>query len=431
MPVRARVLLMWFLCAASPSFAGQHTAGSAARQAPDADTAPPAEAGGAAPGDAQVCAFKARLLPFGSDKDRQCRSDFAMAAGIILSGSGLAGGANYRYFNLLDSPVDAQLRGMFSVRGYQDYRISIGLLEARSSTVELSAADARISSLFNSSAPKLPGSALYVELRYRDYPEHTFYGPGNRAEEDNKTDYALRGVSAEGVWQRQLTQRFGLSARAGVLALHVGEGQDDSTVNFERRFVPATIPGAVEQPRFVTAGVGFEDDTRSDPRLPEDGRLIAASVRTFRANRPHLSFTRLTAELRTYTRALSSRGVFATRFVMASDLSARGSSTPFYLRQSLGGTDTLRSFDSYRFADRTLAHATAMYRFRFHRYAELIPFVDIGTTSNGVSKLDVGARRTSSGIGIRARTDKEVLADFAYAWSTEGGRIVFTIGAAL
>jgi len=429
--VRGRVLLMWFLCTASPAFAGQEAPDGASRQAADGDSASAAQAGDASVGEEpRPCAFKARLLPFGSDKERHCGSDVAVIAGVIVSGSGLSGGANYRYFNLLDSPIDAQLRGMFSVRGYHDYRLSIGLLDARNSTLELNAADARISSLFNTSTRKAPGSALYVEMRYRDYPRHTFYGPGNRAIEDNRTDYALRGVSAEGVWQRQISARFGVSARTGLLTLHVGRGQDDSVVDFEQRFIPATIAGAVEQPRFVTAGVGFEDDTRSDPRMPEDGRLIAASLRTFRADRPNLSFTRFTAEVRTYRRAFW-RGVFGTRFIFAGDFSARGSSTPFYVRQSLGGTDTLRGFDSYRFADRTLVHATAMYRYRANRYMEIIPFYDIGTTANGVSKLDFGARRTSPGIGIRARTDKQILADFAYAWSTEGGRVVFTIGAAL
>lgn len=422
---------MWLLCTASPALAGQEAPDAAQRKSADADTAPSAQAGGATLVEADSCAFRARLLPFGSDKERHCGSDFMVVAGVIVSGSGPAGGANYRYFNLLDNPLDVQLRGMFSIRGYQDYRLSIGLLDARNSTLELNAADARLASLFNTSSRKAPGSAVYVETRYRDYPRHTFYGPGNRAIEDSRTDYALRGVSAEGVWQRQFSSRFGMSARAGVMALHIGRGTNDSTVDFEQRFSPAMIPGAVEQPRFVTAGAGFEDDTRSDPHLPEDGRLIAASLRSFRADRPNLSFTRFTAEVRTYRRAFFARGVFGTRFVFAGDFSPQGSSTPFYIRQSLGGTDTLRGFDAYRFADRTLAHATAIYRYRVHRFAEIIPFFDIGTTSDGVGKLDFTARRTSPGIGIRARTDKQVLADFAYAWSTEGGRVVFTIGTAL
>ena len=153
---------MAFLWTASPSFAGQ-AAESVPAQAVDTDAASPAQAGGAAPAeDEPPCAFKARLLPFGSENDRDCGSDFAIAAGVIVSGSGLAGGANYRYFNVLGSPVDAQLRGMFSVRGYQDYRFSIGLLDRRNQTLELNAADARLSSLFNSSAQKAPGSAVYM-----------------------------------------------------------------------------------------------------------------------------------------------------------------------------------------------------------------------------------------------------------------------------
>ena len=352
------------------------------------------------------------------------------SAGIIVAGSGLSGGAGYRRLDLLGD-LDVEVEGNVSMRLYQDYRAAIGFLKSRSSTLDFDVADRRVPVLFNTSAKKEPGTALYLDLRFRDYPQHTYYGSGIGSREEDRSDYALRGFSAEGVWQWQLTPLLGVSARGGWLNLDVRPGRNDAIVNVEDRFVFASIPGATQQPRFVTFGAGIAADTRTEPGAPEDGWLLTVSGRRFRAaDVEDLSFTRLTFDARTYHRLLSSRGVLAVRGLMSTDLTQDGGATPFYLQQSLGGGETLRGFHSYRFADLALAHASVEYRVRVHRYVEIVPFLDAGTVAPDVSGLSLSSFKMSPGVGIRGRTNRRAIARLDWARSREGNRIVVGMGPA-
>src|SRR6185436_20245417 len=117
------------------------------------------------------------------------------------------------------------------------------------STLEFDTADDKTASLFNVSARKAPGTALFADIRYRDYPNHTYYGTGIDSLEETKSDYALRGASIEGVWQQQFSPTIGISARGGWLGLDVDPGHNDALVNLENRFALLAIPGAADQPR--------------------------------------------------------------------------------------------------------------------------------------------------------------------------------------
>lgn len=362
-------------------------------------------------------------------------------AGIIVAGSSLSGGAGYRRLNLFKN-LDYEVEGNLSIRGYQDYRAAIGLLDARQSTLEFDVADRKVASLFNTTARKSPGSALYVDLRYRDYPRHTYYGTGIDSIEENRADYALHGLSIEGVWQWQLTSALGVSARGGRLDLDVGPGHNDSLINVEDRFAPARTPGAPEQPLYVTYGVGVVHDTRSEPGLPENGHMLGVAVRRYTASDTpaafassasagtNLSFTRVTFDARRYRRAFSERGVLAVRGLVSSDFTGENGATPFYLQQSLGGGETLRGFHSYRFADQALAHASVEYRWRLHRYVEIAPFLDTGTAAPSLSRLSLSSLKMSPGVGIRGRTNRRTIGRLDWAWGSEGHRISVGLGPA-
>lgn len=352
----------------------------------------------------------------------------SLSAGIIVAGSSLAGGVGYRHSDVLKGGIDVELNATVSVRRYQEYSAAIGLLNARASTLEFGSADTKVPSLFNASARKARGSALYLEMRYLDYPQHTYYGTGIDSREGDRADYALSGTSVEGVWQRQITPVLGFSARGGVLDLEVDPGHNDALVNVEDRFVPASIAGAREQPRFITLGGGLVHDARSDTRVPQSGRMVGISFRRFAAtDMPDLSFTRVTLDARGYQPTFS-RGVLAARALVSNDFTRDNGSTPFYLQQSLGGGETLRGFHSYRFPDQTLAHGTVEYRLRAHRFVEVAPFFDFGTVADGLSRLSLGSVKATPGIGIRARTEHRYLGRLDLAHSPEGFRLAFGSG---
>ena len=353
----------------------------------------------------------------------------SVAAGAVISGSGFAAGLGYKHLNAFSHGIGFQIDGRVSVRGYQEYAAAIGLLNARSSTVEFDTADRKFSSLFNDATPKTPGSALYVEARYRYYPQHVYYGDGISARMADRSDYSLSGVSVEGVWQRQFSPTIGMSVRGGVLDLDVGSGTNSTLMNFEERFVPATVSGGTSQPRFLTVGAGVVRDTREQPGAPQDGTFVGVGVRRFIAGgAPDLDFTRLTLDVRGYLTPFTPRGVVALRGLVSSDFTDSGAPAPFYLQQYLGGGNTIRGLRSYRFQDQSLFVITAEYRWRIHRYVDIAPFVDVGNTAPALSRLTLNSLQVAPGIAIRARTNRRTFARLEVARGPEGYRIVIGTG---
>ena len=220
------------------------------------------------PDEGRLKSIARKLGTLASPDDKE---GISIEAGIIVAGSGLSGGVGYRRLNLFNSPIDVEVEGTMSVRLYQAYRASIGLLGERSSTLEFDTADSKVSSLFNASAPKTPGSAVFLEMRYRDYPRHTYYGTGISSLEENRADYALRGMSVEGVWQWQITPTLGFGARGGWLGLDIGRGHNDSILDLEDRFIPATVSGAIAQPEFLTYGAGSCTTLEATPGFRKTG----------------------------------------------------------------------------------------------------------------------------------------------------------------
>ena len=368
-----------------------------------------------------------RVRSFTETSDRE--KGITPLFGTVTPGSGLAGGAGYKHFNAFGPGLGYEVGGMVSFRRYQEYSAAIGRLNARSSTVELDTADRRVGSLFNDSSKKAPGSALYVEARYRDYPQSIYYGSGTTSLKANRADYSLSGVSVEGVWQRQFNSSLGISVRGGLLDLHVGTGTNSALVNFEERFAAATIPGGLEQPRFITLGAGLVRDSRLHPGAPDDGTFIGLGVRRFTADAAaDLDFTRITFDMRAYAQPITARGVIAVRALLSSDFTDSGRQTPFYLQQSLGGGDTIRGLPTHRFQDQALYVLTAEYRWRVHRYVEVAPFVDVGKAAPALSRLTFDSLKVGPGVAVRLRTDHRTLARLEWATSSEGYRIVVGTG---
>lgn len=365
----------------------------------------------------------------GSTGDRE--RGVSVTAGGVVSGAGIAGGISYKHLNAFSHGVGFQIDGRVSVRRYQEYAASVGFLNARSSTVELDSADRRFSSLFNDTTLKAPGSALYVEGRYRFYPQHVYYGAGVRSNAADRADYALSGISVEGVWQWQFTRTLGMSVRGGVLDLDVGSGTNSAIANFEARFVPEAVSGGLSQPRFLTIGAAVVRDTRQQPAAPEDGTFVGVAMRRFSSGgEADAGFTRLALDVRAYAKPFTSRGVVAVRGLFSSDFTDNGRPTPFYLQQYLGGGDTIRGLRSYRFTDQSLFVLTAEYRWRVQRHIDIVPFVDAGNAAAGVSRLTFNSLSVAPGMAIRVRTQRRTLARLEVARGPEGYRILVGTGPA-
>jgi hypothetical protein len=73
---------------------------------------------------------------------------------------------------------------------------------------------------------------------------------------------------------------------------------------------------------------------------------------------------------------------------------------------------------------------TAEYRWRVHRYIDLVPFLDAGNAAAGVSRLTFDSLSIAPGIAIRARTNRRTLARLEVARGSNGYRILVATGPA-
>jgi hypothetical protein len=348
----------------------------------------------------------------------------------ITAGSGLSFGMNVRGNAITGTNFNAEAEAMWSIRGYEKYGLMVGWMGSRRDTMELRAADSSLTSLFTDPDTRSPGTAGYLALWYRHYPQVDFFGVGADAL-DFRTDFAVSGTTLDAVvqWQRSETLRF--SARGGLLDFDVGRGTNDRVPDLANHFTPLTAPGLARQPKYLTAGIAAVADTRNDLELPTQGGLLGAVLwRYTPLGSADTGWTRLALDWREYAAVVTDDHVVALRALASLDFGDGRSQTPFYLLHSLGGTRSLRGFSSYRFRGEALTHTSAEYRLRVARFVELGTFLDAALVANDVSRLFKSPVLASPGIGIRVRTDDQVLFRVDWARSSEGHRLVVFMGPA-
>ena len=97
-----------------------------------------------------------------------------------------------------------------------------------------------------------------------------------------------------------------------------------------------------------------------------------------------------------------------------------GNLVPFFMQESLGGSHTLRGFDSFRFRGEKVELFQIEYRWEPMSFWELAVFTDGGTAAqSGESLSDL---HWDYGVGMRFKTYRDVLLRFEIAFSNETTR---------
>ena len=109
---------------------------------------------------------------------------------------------------------------------------------------------------------------------------------------------------------------------------------------------------------------------------------------------------------------------------------------PFFYLPTLGGSGTLRGFDSWRFRDRATAHATAAFRWRIwleHTQnpdkggvLEAALFYDTGTVGSAIDEISRDEIKHSYGLTISAYLLDSHLMTFGAGYSEEAIRLIFS-----
>lgn len=337
-------------------------------------------------------------------------------------GSGAALGVRYWQPDFV-GPVDAAGAAFYSWRSYQHYDIQLGILPHTGRQIPGRSWKGEDVYELGDTRLRFGHIPLYATFRYRYLPEEDFYGLGPDASLDQRTIYLHKETRAYLRTGVQFGPHVALSATGGFQWNELGSGRSSRHPSIETLFDDAQAPGLDDPPDYLRLGVQAFLDLRDEPGNPHRGLMVGALFERFDQRGDNAaSFDRLGVDVRGFIPLGSPQRVLALRSAVLVDEPESGGRVPFFMQQSLGGSHTLRGFDSFRFRGEKILLLQAEYRWEPVAFWELLVFTDAGTVSEAASKLELSALEWDYGFGTRFKTYRDVVLRLEIAFSQETTR---------
>lgn len=352
---------------------------------------------------------------------------FHFVAQSIVPGSGVGGGGRYT-------------RDMNEKNGSQDQLQATSVITIRKFWfAELKFNSWRsITSDWNKS-----GESLYFNIyaRNRSMPTLPFYGLGPNTNVNNSVRFSQRDTSAGVEVTTPFPEVSWLSAGAKIEGLwpNVGGVTGANIVSIQQQYTEATAPGLANQPPLVHEQISLRPHHRWDwfeinynvaYNFYQDTDTGHYSFRRFEANLDH----RFYPERRKHGGVIE-QNYFSVRWRYSVSDASSGNAVPFYLQETIGGSDinnepTLRAFRDFRFRgpdlmtiqaeyDRKLCEVCAPCRPGVIRtvcsHLGLLTAYDAGKVAFRKSDLDFSDLHQSFGGGIALYLGKDVIFRMAVA----------------
>jgi hypothetical protein len=349
----------------------------------------------------------------------------------LSTGSGFAPGIRYLRPRLGGSPVDLQTSAALSVRGYRSANIQFGRIQQKGQALSLEPVGLAPAGQFDESQPKRSGFYAFGDITYRYFPQEDFFGVGPGSLQTNRSDYVLEDMSYDAVAGWQVNRWLSTGLRVGYLQLNIDPGTDRRFPDTHSLFGESSAPGLAIQPDFLTINGAVMLDYRDRPGNPHKGGMVGLYLSRFDDRVNHgFEFQRLALDVRQFVPLGSEQRRLALRLFGSADDPDRGAHVPFYLMQTLGGSDMLRGFREFRYRDLRTLYLSAEYRWDASPAIELAAFYDAGKVFSDRSNLNLEHLEKSIGGGVRFKTPRAVILRLDYARSREGNRAYFKFGPA-
>ncbi|HKB12724.1 MAG TPA: BamA/TamA family outer membrane protein, partial [Vicinamibacterales bacterium] len=275
--------------------------------------------------------------------------------------------------------------------------------------------------------PRLAHDRLSVGAQtvYQDLLQVDFFGLGNDSRNADESAYRLDNVDVIGYAGVQANRWLSVNGRVGWARqpnFSTATGRNVTVPNTIDRFTEATAPGITTQPSFLHADVSLVADTRDHAGHPTAGGLYRAGVASYSdRDGGAYSFQRYEVEGAQFIPLFRRKWVVALHGweVFSSD------DVPFYLMPSLGGQNTLRGYDDYRFHDRDMQEFNAESRWSLFSHLDAAVFADTGKVASRAGDLDLSHLKHSYGVGLRLHNATSMLARVDVGHSAEGWHVFF------
>lgn len=349
------------------------------------------------------------------------RDLLTLQAGRIRTNSGLSLGPRYRDPKFAGKDLDLEILAAASLRNYQYFNFRFGKMKLFPY------------SIFGPPPPEVQRQRTaffsYLDVSYRHFPREEFFGLGNDTAKGARSDYSFRQASYDAVFGISHRKWLTLAGSASFFQPEVGAGGDPRFINAELAFSDDPAVDFDGQPDFFRLASTVLIDLRDRAGDPRRGFFAGVSATRFdplRGNR--YRFHRLQADARGYLPLGSEGRVLAVRLFASSDRTDGGASVPFYLQQTLGGPNTLRGFQNFRFRGEKLMHLSAEYRWEIHPTVESAAFYDTGRVYSAEEPIRIRHLKKSVGLALRFKSPDVVFFRVEVARSPEATRVQFIFG---
>jgi hypothetical protein len=318
--------------------------------------------------------------------------------GNMATGSGFAGGPQFFREDLASAKIRVSVSALISTKTWQKYDASLV-------------------------APKLAGDrlSLAMEATRRDYLSLDFYGIGPDSVRGGRTAYHHEDMDAEGIAAVQPIRHFLVGGSFGWLWVNIGRRERDNIPNTETVFDDVSAPGLAHQTNFLHPSFFGQIDYRDNPAGPKSGGNYVSEYTWYNDQAAgEFSFRRWDIDIQQYVPFFNKTRRFALRARLSMTETDKGNRTPFYLLPRLGGSDDLRGFRPFRFADRNAVVYNAEYRWEIFSGLDGALFCDAGKVMPHRGYLSFSDLEVSSGFGFRFNVRNQTFIRLDVGFSHEG-----------
>jgi outer membrane protein assembly factor BamA len=320
------------------------------------------------------------------------------------SNSGLEGGLGFWSKGILTKGERFKLKGSYSTNHYQKYKLYYA-------------------------APNKLGAfrRVFVLADYGKRPRESFYGTGNKSNENDEVAFTLEKSVVQAGWHHQLhpTLKAGFQGSYRVFNIYDGDSPDRPNVLTRIEKLLDLEEYELRSSRFWSVGAELIHDWRNHPGQPTEG-----GVETFSLEYNHglertedLEYLRVRFDSQHFLELYNKRLLALRVMAEITDRLSDSRRLPFYLRPALGGLDNLRGYRSRRFVDHAATLISLEYRYPIWQVVDAFIFFEEGRVFNAISEdFTFKDWHYSTGAGIRVWEDDGLIFAALFAVSDEGVR---------
>jgi hypothetical protein len=319
--------------------------------------------------------------------------------------------------------VDVAGAAFYSWRQYQHYDVQLGLMPHVGKQIPQRSWRGDDVYELASTQPGFSRVPFYVTFRYRYLPEEDFYGLGPDSDLEDRTTYLQEEARAYLTTGYQFTPHLVWIINGGFQKNEVRPGKASGLASTEELFDATSAPALFNAPDYNRYGTQILLDYRDEPGNPHAGFMVALATSRFDdTSEGAFSFNRYGIDTRAFLPLGSPQRVLALRGALLIDNADTNNDVPFFMQRSLGGSHTLRGFDSFRWRGEELMLYQAEYRWEPLPFWDLNAFIEAGAVGTETEDLSFSNLEVDWGFGTRFKTYRDVVLRFEIAFSRETTR---------